>query len=60
MVFLMKDDVKNEVPNGTPKILIISNGVLNKDVVSKLGGKLKGDHVTHFWGLEKPIMQNSI
>jgi hypothetical protein len=31
----MKDDVKDEVPNGTPKTLIPSNGVLNKDGVSK-------------------------
>ncbi len=46
----MKDDVKNEVPNGTPKILIISNGVLNKDVVLKPGGKLKGDCATPFLG----------
>jgi hypothetical protein len=50
MAFFMKDDVKNEIPNGTPKILILSNGVLNRDVVSKQGGKLKGDHVTHFLG----------
>jgi hypothetical protein len=48
MVYLMKDDVKNEVPNGTPKNLILSNGVLNRDVVSKSSGKLKGEHVTHF------------
>jgi hypothetical protein len=44
----MKYDVKDEVPNGTPKTLIPSRGVLNKDEVSKLGGKLKGDHVAHF------------
>jgi hypothetical protein len=50
MAFFMKDDVKNEVPNGTPKILIIYNGVLNRDVVLKLGGKQKGDHVTPFLG----------
>jgi hypothetical protein len=43
----MKDDVKDEVPNGTPKTLIPSNGVLNKDGVSKLGNKPKRDHVAH-------------
>jgi len=47
---VFKDDVKNEVPNGTPKILIIFKGVFNKDVVLKLGGKLKGDHATPFVG----------
>lgn len=31
----MKNDVKNEVPNGTPETLILSNGVLNRDGVSK-------------------------
>jgi hypothetical protein len=36
----MKDDVKDEVPNVTPKTLIPSNGVLNRDGVLKLGGKL--------------------
>jgi len=41
----MKNDVKDEVPNETPKTLIPSNGVLNKDGVSKLGNRLKGDHV---------------
>ncbi len=40
----MKDDVNDEVPNGNPKILILLDGVL------KLGGKPKGDHVTHFNG----------
>ncbi len=43
----MKDDVNHEVPNGTPKILIPSNGVLNLDEVIKSGGKPKWDHVTH-------------
>jgi hypothetical protein len=29
--------------------------------VLKFGGKLKGDHVTHFQGwMEKPIAQNSV
>jgi hypothetical protein len=44
----MQDDVKNEVPNGTPKILIPFDGVLNMDRVSKSGGRLEGDHATHF------------
>jgi len=35
----MKDDVNDEVPNGTLNILILSNGVLNLDEVTKLGGK---------------------
>ncbi len=42
----MKDDLNDEVFNGTPKTLIPSNGVLNWDGVSKLGNKLEGDHVT--------------
>jgi hypothetical protein len=44
----MKDDVKNEVLNGAPKILIIFDGVLNKDGVSKSSGRLEGDHVPCF------------
>jgi hypothetical protein len=44
----MKDDVNNEVPNGTPKILIISDGVLNRDGVSKSNGRPEGDYVAHF------------
>jgi hypothetical protein len=43
----MKDDVNDEVPNGTLNILILSNGVLNLDEVTKLGGKPEGNHVTH-------------
>jgi hypothetical protein len=42
----MKDDLNDEVFNGTPKTLIPFNGVLNSDGVSKLGNKPKGDHVT--------------
>jgi len=58
---LMKNDVKDEVPNGTPKTLIPSNGVLNRDGVSKLSYRLEGDHVTHYWGwIEKPIPWNSV
>jgi hypothetical protein len=37
----MKDEVKIEMPNRTPKTLIPSNGVLRS------GGRLKGDHATH-------------
>jgi hypothetical protein len=57
----MKDDLNDEVPNGTPKTLIPSNGVLNWDGVSKLGNKTKGDHVTHFqsW-IKRPITQSSV
>ncbi len=44
----MKDDLNDEVPNGTPKTLIPFNGVLNQDGVLKLGSKLEGDHATHF------------
>jgi hypothetical protein len=45
----MKDDVKDEIPNGTPKTLIPSNGMLNMDGVSKLNDRPKKDHATHFW-----------
>jgi hypothetical protein len=52
----MNDDLNDEVLDGTPKILIPFNGVLNWDEVSKLKGKLEGDHATHFLGwLERPI-----
>jgi hypothetical protein len=44
----MKDDLNDELPNGIPKTLILSNGVLNWNGVSKVGGKPKGDHATHF------------
>ena len=55
----MKDDVKVKVPNGTPRILILSDGVVNWDGVLKFGGKPKGDHATHFKGwMEKPIARN--
>jgi hypothetical protein len=42
MAFFMKDDVKVELPNITPKILIPSDRVL------KYSGKPKGDHATYF------------
>ncbi len=45
---LMKDDVKVKMPNKTLMILIHSDGVVNWDGVLKFGGKLEGDHVTHF------------
>jgi hypothetical protein len=38
----MKDDVKVELPNKTPEILIPLDGVL------KFGGRPKGDHATNF------------
>ncbi len=44
---LMKDDVNDEMLNGTPKNLIPSDGVVNWDGVLKLGGRPAGDHVTH-------------
>jgi hypothetical protein len=44
----MKDDVKVQVPNGTPKILIPLDGVVNRDGVFKFGGRPKGEHATHF------------
>jgi hypothetical protein len=57
----MKDDVKVEVPNKTPKILIPFDGVVNWDGVLKFGNKPKGDHATHFKGwIERPLGWNSI
>jgi hypothetical protein len=44
----MKDDLNDELPNGIPKILIPSNGVLNWDGVLKLGDMSEGDYATHF------------
>jgi len=35
MTSLVKDDVSDEVPNGTPKIVIPSDGVVNWDVKIK-------------------------
>jgi hypothetical protein len=57
----MKDDLNDEVFNGTPKTLIPFNGVLNWDEVSKSNDKLEGDHATHFksW-IERPIAQSLI
>ncbi len=44
---MMKDDVNDEMFNGTPKILISYDGVLNQDGVLKSNGKPKGAHATH-------------
>jgi hypothetical protein len=57
----MKDDLNDEVPNGTPKTLILLDGVLSWDKVSKLVDKLEGDHATHLksW-IERPIAWSSI
>jgi hypothetical protein len=44
----MEDDSNDDVHNGTCKILIPSNGVLNWDGVLKLSHKLEGDHAKHF------------
>jgi hypothetical protein len=44
----MKDDVKVQVPNKTPKTLIPSTGVVNWDGVLKYSGRLEGDHAMHF------------
>ncbi len=43
----MKDDVNDEVPNGTPKTLIPSKGVLNWGGVLKSSDMSEGDHATH-------------
>jgi hypothetical protein len=44
---MMKDDVNDEMSNGTLKILIPYDGVLNWDRVLKSNDKPKGDHATH-------------
>jgi hypothetical protein len=60
-VFFINDDLNDEVFNRIPKTLIIFNGVLNWDGVSKSNDKPKGDHATIFlsW-IKKPIAHNSI
>lgn len=52
----MKDDVNDEVSNGTPNTLIPSDGMVNWDEVLKSGNRLKGDHATNLsvW-IKKPI-----
>jgi hypothetical protein len=56
----MKDDLNDEMPNGTPKSFPF-DGVLTWDGVSKLGGRLERDHPTHFlsW-IERSIAQNLV
>jgi hypothetical protein len=44
----MKDDVNDEMPNGSPKFLFFFYEVVNWDGVLKSGNKLEGDHVAHF------------
>jgi hypothetical protein len=56
----MKDDVNDEVPNGTPNFLIPFDRVVNWDGVFKLGGRLKGDHATHLWGWIKRFIAWSL
>jgi hypothetical protein len=57
----MKNDLNDEVPNETFKTLILSNGVLNWDGVSKFSDKFERDYATHLksW-IERPIAQSSI
>ncbi len=50
---LIKDDVSDEVPKGTLNILIPFNGMVNRDGMLKLGGRLEGDHATHFLRLDR-------
>jgi hypothetical protein len=50
----MKDDLNDELPNGIPKTLILFNGVLNWNGMSKVGGKLRGPCYT-FLRLDKKI-----
>jgi len=56
----MKDDVKIKVTNGTPKTLILLDGVVNWDGVLKFGGRLDNDHATHFLGWIKKIVPQSL
>ncbi len=44
----MKDDVNDEVPNGTPKFMILFDGVVNQDGMLKSSDMLESDHATHF------------
>jgi hypothetical protein len=48
----VKDDLNDEVQNGTPKTLFFSNGVLNWNG----GNKPKGDHVTIFLSYIKRLI----
>jgi hypothetical protein len=57
----MNDDVKVDVPNGTPKTLIPSIGVVNWDGELKSYGRLGSNHVTHFLGwIDRLIAQSLI
>jgi len=61
MASLMKNNVNDKVPNGTPKTLIPFDGVVNWDRVLKSSNKPKGDHVTNFYGwIKRPITQSSV
>jgi len=40
--------VNDEMLDGTPKILISFDGVLNWNKMSKSSNRPKGDHATHF------------
>jgi hypothetical protein len=51
----MKDDVNDEITNGTPKILIFFNEVLNWDGLLKSGDKPKRVHSPHFKGWIKDL-----
>ncbi len=57
----MRDDVKVEMPNRTPKTLIPFDGIINQDGVLKSSGKLEGDHAMHFlsW-IERCIAHSSL
>jgi hypothetical protein len=57
----MMDDVNDEMLNGSPKILILFNGVVNWDGVLKLSSRTEGDHATYLWGwIERPIARSLI
>lgn len=48
--FFMKDDLNDEMPNGTLKTLIPSDGVKSWNGMLKLGNRPRENHVTHFLG----------
>jgi hypothetical protein len=52
--------MKIKVTNGTPKTLILLDGVVNWDGVLKFGGRLDNDHVTHFLGWIEKIVPQSL
>jgi hypothetical protein len=61
MASLMKDNVNDEVPNGTPKTLILFYEVVNWDGVLKSSNKPKDDRVTNFYHwIKKPITHNLV